>query len=89
MNKSPYPVIICGDFNDVPNSYAYSKIGKNMHNAFVKKGAGIGRTFSRITPTLRIDNIFTDKKFTIEQYTRIKEKLIDHYPIIADITLNK
>ncbi len=89
MNKSPYPVIVCGDFNDVPNSYAYSKIGKNMQNAFVKKGAGIGKTFSRITPTLRIDNIFTDKKITIDQYTRIKKKLIDHYPIIADITINK
>ncbi len=87
MNKSPYPVIICGDFNDVPNSYAYSKIGKNMQNAFVEKGAGIGRTFSKIAPTLRIDNIFTDKNFTIDQYVRIKKELIDHYPIIADITV--
>ncbi len=89
MNRSPYPVIVCGDFNDVPNSYAYSKIGKNMQNAFVEKGAGIGRTFSKITPTLRIDNIFVDKIFPIDQYIRIKKKLIDHYPIIADITSNK
>ena len=89
INKSPYPVIVCGDFNDVPNSYAYSKIGNNMQNAFVEKGAGIGRTFSRISPTLRIDNIFIDKNFTIDQYIRIKKKLIDHYPIIADITANK
>ena len=89
INKSPYPVIVCGDFNDVPNSYAYVTIGKNMQNAFVKKGTGIGRTFSGISPTLRIDNIFADKKFAIEQFTRIDKKLSDHFPIITDVSLFK
>ncbi|MEO6893986.1 MAG: endonuclease/exonuclease/phosphatase family protein, partial [Ginsengibacter sp.] len=73
MNHSPYPVIICGDFNDVPVSYAYEKIGTGLRNAFVEKGSGISRTFSSISPTLRIDNIFTDKKFKISDYTRIKK----------------
>jgi len=89
INRSPYPVIVCGDFNDVPNSYAYNTIGKNLQNAFVKKGSGIGRTFSGISPTLRIDNIFTDKKFTITQFTRIRKKLSDHFPIITDVSLLK
>ncbi|MEO6454246.1 MAG: endonuclease/exonuclease/phosphatase family protein [Ginsengibacter sp.] len=89
LNKSPYPVIVCGDFNDVPNSYAYNTIGKNLQNAFVKKGVGIGRTFTGISPTLRIDNIFVDKKFSISQFTRIKKKLSDHFPIIADVSLLK
>lgn len=88
MKKSPYPIIVCGDFNDVPNSYAYDVIGKGMKNAFVEKGAGLGRTFSGISPTLRIDNIFVDKKFTVDQFTRVKKKLSDHFPIIADIDLN-
>ncbi len=56
--------------------------------AFVEKGMGIGRTFSGISPTLRIDNIFTDKKFTIEQFTRVPKKLSDHYPIFADVILH-
>jgi endonuclease/exonuclease/phosphatase family metal-dependent hydrolase len=85
INHSPYPVIICGDFNDVPVSYAYEKIGKGLQNAFVQKGSGISRTFSSISPTLRIDNIFTDKKFKITGYTRIKKSYSDHFPIIADI----
>ena len=89
MDKSPYPVIICGDFNDVPNSYAYCKIGDELQNAFVEKGIGFGRTFSGISPTLRIDNIFTDKKFTIEQFTKVSKKLSDHFPIIADVSLHK
>lgn len=89
INKSPYPVIVCGDFNDVPNSYAYATIGKYMQNAFVKKGSGIGRTFSGISPTLRIDNIFADKKFTIRQFVRINKKLSDHFPLVADVSLSK
>lgn len=85
MNKSPYPVIVCGDFNDVPNSYAYKLIGKGMRNAFAEKGSGIGRTFSDVSPTLRIDNIFTDTKFDVLQYVRVKKLLSDHFPVIADL----
>lgn len=87
INRSPYPVIICGDFNDVPNSYAYCTIGDGLQNAFATKGFGFGRTFSGISPTLRIDNIFADKRFTIEQFTRVVKDLSDHFPIIADINL--
>ncbi|HMO62451.1 MAG TPA: endonuclease/exonuclease/phosphatase family protein [Ferruginibacter sp.] len=86
MEQSPYPVILCGDFNDVPNSYAYHHIGRDMQNAFVEKGAGLGRTFAGIAPTLRIDNIFVDKQYSIHQFVRIPKKLSDHYPIIADIS---
>ena len=89
LNKSIYPVIICGDFNDVPNSYAYETIGSGLKNAFVEKGVGFGRTFTGISPTLRIDNIFTDDKFNIQQFTGIKKKLSDHFPIIADVETNK
>ncbi|MFT3682346.1 MAG: endonuclease/exonuclease/phosphatase family protein [Ferruginibacter sp.] len=84
MDKSPYPVILCGDFNDVPNSYAYSKIGEGLQNAFVEKGAGIGRTFSGIAPTLRIDNIFLSKTLFIDQFGRVPKKLSDHFPLITD-----
>ncbi|MEO6538610.1 MAG: endonuclease/exonuclease/phosphatase family protein [Ferruginibacter sp.] len=89
VDESPYPVIVCGDFNDVPNSYAYSTIGKGLKNTFTEKGSGIGRTFYSISPTLRIDNIFTDKRFTIEQFVRIKKKLSDHFPIVSDVFYEK
>jgi endonuclease/exonuclease/phosphatase family metal-dependent hydrolase len=85
IDKSPYPVIVCGDFNDVPNSYAYNTIGKGMKNAFAERGSGIGRTFFGISPTLRIDNIFADNRFTVNQYVRVNRKISDHFPIIADL----
>lgn len=89
INKSPYPVIVCGDFNDVPNSYAYATIGKGLQNSFAEKGSGIGRTYSHISPTLRIDHIFSDKRFTIQQYLRVNKNVSDHFPIVADMYYNK
>jgi len=88
LDHSPYPVIVCGDFNDVPVSYAYETIGQGLQNAFVVRGSGISRTFSSISPTLRIDNIFADKKFEITEFIRIKKSYSDHFPIIADMKYN-
>lgn len=87
IDQSPYPVIVCGDFNDVPNSYAYGTIGEGLQDVFVKKGMGFSRTFSSISPTLRIDNIFADPKITVTQFVRVKKLLSDHFPIVADISL--
>lgn len=84
MNQSPYPIIFCGDFNDVPVSYSYETIGANLQNAFVKKGGGISSTFNSIAPTLRIDNIFLDNRFQVVQFRKINTNLSDHFPIIAD-----
>lgn len=89
IDKSPYPVMVCGDFNDVPNSYAYSTIGRGLQNAFAEKGSGIGRTFSGISPTLRIDNIFVAQSYSVLQYTRINKKMSDHFPVFADVQMEK
>ncbi len=89
LNQSPYPVVICGDFNDVPNSYAYTNIGKNLKNAFAEKGFGIGNTYDGISPTLRIDNIFADNRFEVLQFGRFKKKLSDHFPVATDLVFKK
>lgn len=87
LDASPHPEIICGDFNDVPNSYTYFRIKGNRQDAFVRKGSGIGRTFSHISPTLRIDYIMADKAFKILQYKRYPLPYSDHYPVVADVKL--
>jgi endonuclease/exonuclease/phosphatase family metal-dependent hydrolase len=87
--ESPYPAIVCGDFNDVPNSYTYFKVKGNLQDAFLKKGSGFGRTFRFISPTLRIDYILADKKFTVKQFNELRVNYSDHYPVVADLELNK
>jgi endonuclease/exonuclease/phosphatase family metal-dependent hydrolase len=86
INESPNPVIVCGDFNDVPNSYTYFKIKGSLQDAFLKKGTGFGRTFQYLSPTLRIDFILADKNFNVEQYNRLKVPYSDHYPVVADLS---
>ena len=58
-----------------------------MQDAFIKKGFGVGRTFSSLSPTLRIDYIFADDHFRIDQFKRIAKKSSDHYMLVADIEL--
>lgn len=83
--KTPY--ILTGDLNDVPNSYTYSTIKGKMQDVFLKKGFGIGRTFSSIAPTLRIDYIFASKDFKVIQQKKDNISLSDHYPIVCDVKL--
>ncbi|MCY7423095.1 MAG: endonuclease/exonuclease/phosphatase family protein, partial [Chitinophagaceae bacterium] len=86
LDKSPYPVIISGDFNSVPGSYTYHKIKGNLQDCFVEKGYGFGRTFSGLSPTLRIDYIMADKQFKVRQYTAPAMYLSDHFPVVTDVT---
>ena len=89
IEGSPHPVIFCGDLNDVPNSYTYARVRGGMQDAFLKKGFGIGRTFSGISPTLRIDYIFADHHFRIRQVNRVVKDFSDHYMMVSDIELKK
>ncbi len=82
--NSPFPVIIAGDFNDTPSSYAYSQLRDGLDDAFVKKGGGFGQTYIGPYPSFRIDNILFDPQFTCTDYNTIKIKLSDHYPISAE-----
>lgn len=90
LSNDPYPSIFTGDFNDVPNSYAYTTIkGDRYRDVFLERGFGIGRTFNAISPTLRIDYMFVSKNFEIRQFNRIAKNLSDHYMLVTDVQLKK
>ena len=89
MDRSPYPSVICGDFNDIPNSYTYSHIKGNWQDAFLQKGFGIGRSFITMAPTLRIDYILPDNHFDILQFDMVDEDLSDHIMLVTDVRLKK
>jgi endonuclease/exonuclease/phosphatase family metal-dependent hydrolase len=87
LDKSPYPSVVCGDFNDVPNSYTYYHIRKDWQDPFLQKSLGIGRTFMGLAPTLRIDYILPDNKFTIHQFDMVDEDLSDHLMLVTDLSV--
>lgn len=87
IDSTPYPYVICGDFNDVPNSYTYFHIRDQKQDAFLSTSFGIGRTFNNLAPTLRIDYILPDRNFKILQFDVIDEGLSDHHLLVTDFVL--
>jgi endonuclease/exonuclease/phosphatase family metal-dependent hydrolase len=89
ISKSPYPSVLTGDFNDVPNSYTYFRLKGVRKDAFLQKGLGIGRTYLSLAPTLRIDYILPDREFDVLQFDMIDEDLSDHLLLVSDLKLKK
>jgi endonuclease/exonuclease/phosphatase family metal-dependent hydrolase len=79
--QSPYPVIVCGDFNDTPNSYVYHKLADGMTDAFMESGAGFGNTYLGKVPSFRIDYIFHDATFHSRNFRRESVRFSDHFPV--------
>ncbi len=89
IDLSPYPVILAGDFNSVPNSYEYYNLGKDLQDAFLAAGNGISSSFHDYKVPLRLDYIFSSKSITPLSYkVDHSVKLSDHYPVIAEFLLN-
>lgn len=63
ISASPYPVIVCGDFNDTPVSYTYRRVSHNLKDAFREVGRGYSYTYRGFFDMLRIDYILYDDAF--------------------------
>lgn len=87
--KSPHPVLLCGDFNDVPNSYAYQTINQLLDDTFIECGYGAGRTFIKLSPTLRIDYIFHDEKLKPVAFETVQKTKSDHRPVKASFLIEE
>lgn len=89
IRHSPHPVIVCGDFNDTPDSYAYFRIRSGLQDAFLEKGLGIGATYRSISPTLRIDYIFASLAWKVQGFSRLRSGYSDHFPVLATLVLKR
>jgi len=83
INRSPYPVIVAGDFNDTPVSYSYRKIRKGLNDSFVTSGYGAGFTYRGNYPPNRIDYILYDNSLVNTDFEILRVKYSDHYPVMA------
>ena len=92
MDRSPYPCIVAGDFNNTPFSYSFLKLaGDDMQDAFTEAGFGFGRTFREIKLyPLRIDFILSDEEsFKVNAFSTLHSDASDHNGITALLSLKE
>jgi endonuclease/exonuclease/phosphatase family metal-dependent hydrolase len=88
--ESPFPVVICGDFNDTPVSYSYATISDGLVDTFRESGGmGIGSTYLGAFPSFRIDYIFHSEDLESAEYTRYEEGISDHNAISSLVWTRK
>ncbi len=88
--RSPYKVIVCGDFNDVPASYVYTKIKGKLNDAFTETGTGFGWTFNEKFYHFRIDFVLYDSTaFSPVNYRTDKVDYSDHVPVVCELNIKK
>lgn len=79
-------IIICGDFNDTPISYAYNKLKDGLVDAYVSNNFGPGITYHEDFFLFRIDYILHSKNLKATQTRIDKVKYSDHYPLVTHIS---
>jgi endonuclease/exonuclease/phosphatase family metal-dependent hydrolase len=87
IKTSPYPVIVSGDFNDTPASYAYHVIAGQLNDASFFSVTGFKRTFKFSTFPLQIDYICTSPAIRSSFYKTIASPISDHFVISSKFNI--
>lgn len=84
------PLIIVGDFNDLPNGSSYRLIRTLFEDAWDVSGQSGGLSYPADKPAKRIDYIFCRKaEGLIVKRVRVVNTLAsDHRPVVADLELS-
>lgn len=85
IDNSPYPVIVVGDFNDIPLSYTYYTISKGLHDAWLETSWGKWGTTFKLKGSfgVRIDYILCQNPLVPVQCTVKETTGSDHSPVEA------
>ncbi len=75
------PLIVCGDFNDTPQSYVYRRVRGDMRDAVVEVGLGPTITYNSKGFWFRIDHIVHSSHLHVVDVEKGDSKASDHYPL--------
>ncbi len=89
LAQTPHRKIVCGDFNDVPLSYTYHTIAKELNDSFTEGAVGFAYTYDTQYRLLRIDNILVSPEIEVASYDVDNEiRLSDHFPVVARVKVD-
>lgn len=79
-------IILCGDFNDGPISYAHRVISDRLTDCYVESGNGPGISYHSSGFFVRIDNIMCSKDW-VPYGCKVDDEISasDHYPIVCKL----
>ena len=83
VKASPHRVVLMGDFNDLPHSFAVCLAGDGLRDSFVAKGRGFGHTYAGGFPSFRIDHVMADPTLSVLGHRVLPGRHSDHHPVIA------
>ena len=87
IEQSPYPVILCIDMNDIPQSNNYQRLANKLNDSFKQAGKGLGFTYRIRIPGLRIDYVLTSPNLKVLECKVHRDiKYSDHYPVSTVIS---
>jgi endonuclease/exonuclease/phosphatase family metal-dependent hydrolase len=85
--SSPHPVIVCGDFNDTPASWAYRRIARGLRDSFREAGRGYGYTYRGFFNLLRIDYMLHSPSLECVEYSSPSFDNSDHNPVSVKLRM--
>lgn len=89
IRNSPYPQLVCGDFNDVPMSYTYKTLCDGLLDAHDESAWGPGYTFHKRGLGVRIDYILHSPLLQARHFRIGPRGLSDHQAVMSRIYINK
>jgi endonuclease/exonuclease/phosphatase family metal-dependent hydrolase len=84
VSGSRRPLVVGGDFNSPPDSYACQRMLEGLQSAFAYAGSGFGWSFSSSHPVLRIDHLFASHDLEVLGCRVLPTSASDHRPVVAD-----
>lgn len=95
IENTRYPVLVVGDFNDIPQSYTYrrilyseNKLGESLHDAYADAGElGMYHTYNQNHLNVAIDHILYTKPIRAIKTTILKVDYSDHYPLLSRLVI--
>ena len=84
-----YKMVICGDFNNTAFSYVYRQIKGHLNDTFKEGGNGFGSTYDFKFLPVRIDFVFADQAFNVNDFKTYCNNYSDHFPVMTTLRLKK